>query len=78
MGRRKRVAEVAIYSTGLGATGASHHFVQRCAARESAWKTMVYHRYPKLGSVGDVAKHFILAFQTGVDHGLISMSSAVS
>jgi hypothetical protein len=66
MGRRKRVAEAAIDSTGLGATGASPYFVQRRAARESAWKTMVYHRFPKLGLVGDVATHMILAFQTGV------------
>lgn len=38
MGRRKRVNEAAIDSTGLGATSASPYFVQRRAARESPWK----------------------------------------
>jgi transposase len=66
LGRRKRVAEAAIDSTGMGATCASPYFVQRRAARETPWKTVVYHRYPKLGLVTDVESHLILAFQTGL------------
>ena len=29
------------------------------------WKTVVYHRFPKLGVVCDVESHFILAAQEG-------------
>ncbi|MHC2071122.1 transposase [Bremerella sp. T1] len=46
MGRRKRIADVAIDSTGLSATCASAYFVRRRNTLKSAWKTIVYHRYP--------------------------------
>lgn len=65
MGRRLVVPDTAIDSTGLGATCASAYFVKRRSRKESPWKTMVYHRYPKLGVVSDVTSHFILAFQSG-------------
>ena len=65
MGRRVVVPDTAIDSTGLGATCASAYFVKRRSRKENPWKTMVYHRYPKLGVVSDVSNHFILAFQSG-------------
>ncbi len=65
MGRRSVVPDSAIDSTGLGATCASAYFVKRRSRKENPWKTMVYHRYPKLGVVSDVTSHFILAFQSG-------------
>ena len=65
MGRRSVVPDTAIDSTGLGATCASAYFVKRRSRKENPWKTMAYHRYPKLGVVGDVTDHFILAFQSG-------------
>ena len=65
MGRRSVVPDTAIDSTGLGATCASAYFVKRRSRKENPWKTMVYHRYPKLGVVSDVTNHFILAFQSG-------------
>ncbi|MCP4890494.1 MAG: hypothetical protein GY904_28335, partial [Planctomycetaceae bacterium] len=65
MGRRTVVPDAAIDSTGLSATCASAYFVKRRQRKDSPWKTMLYHRYPKLGVVSDVANHFILAFQSG-------------
>ena len=65
MRRRKRVPDAAIDSTGLAATSASAYFVKRRATKDSPWKSMIYHRYPKLGLVSDATNHFILAFQTG-------------
>lgn len=65
MGRRSVVPDSAIDSTGMGATCASAYFVKRRSRKESPWKTMVYHHYPKLGVVSDVSSHFILAFQAG-------------
>ena len=62
MNGRRRVPDAAIDSTGLGATSASAYFVKRRVTKESPWKSMVYHRYPKLGVVSDVTNHFILAF----------------
>ena len=65
MGRRSVVPDTAIDSTGLGATCASAYFVKRRSRKENPWKTMLYHRYPKLGVVSDVTNHFILAFESG-------------
>ena len=65
MGRRSVVQDTAIDSTGLSATCASAYFVRRRNRKESPWKTVSYHRYPKLGVVSDVTNHFILAFQSG-------------
>ena len=65
LGRKHCVARAAIDSTGLECSSASGYFVRRRAAVGSAWKTMVYHRYPKLGIVCDVETHFILAAQDG-------------
>lgn len=65
MGRRSVVPDTAVDSTGLEATCASSYFVKRRSRKENPWKTMVYHRYPKLGVVSDVTNHFILAFQSG-------------
>ncbi|MFN3150452.1 transposase [Bremerella sp.] len=65
MGRRKRVPEAAIDSTGLEATCASAYFVRRRKTKDSPWKTVVYQRYPKLSLVSDVRTHFILAYRVG-------------
>ena len=65
MGRRKRVPDAAIDSTGLEATCASAYFVRRRKTKDSPWKTIVYQRYPKLSLVSDVRSHFILAYRVG-------------
>lgn len=64
LGRRQCVPLAAIDSTGLECTAASGYFVRRRASVSGPWKTMTYHRYPKLGVICDVASHFILAFGT--------------
>jgi hypothetical protein len=64
LGRRRRVARAAIDSTGLESSAASGYFVNRRRYVGGPWKTVLYHRYPKLGLVCDVETHFILAFQT--------------
>jgi len=65
MGRRQRVPSAAIDSTGLQCGTASAYFVHRRKKVGSPWKTVVYHRYPKLGLVCDTSHHFILAFHAG-------------
>ena len=65
MGRRQRVRSAAIDSTGLQCGTASAYFVRRRKKVGSPWKTVVYHRYPKLGVVCDTSSHFILAFRVG-------------
>ena len=65
MGRRVRVPSAAIDSTGLQCGTASAYFVRRRKKTGSPWKTVVYHRYPKLGIVCDTSNHFILAFHAG-------------
>ncbi|TWT73507.1 Transposase DDE domain protein [Posidoniimonas polymericola] len=64
LGRRRRVPLAAIDSTGLECTSASAYFVRRRAAVSSPWKTVVYHRFPKLSVICNVDTHFILAFET--------------
>ena len=64
LGRRKRVPLAAIDSTGLECTAASGYFVRRRATTAGPWKSMAYHRFPKLGVICDVTSHFILAFDT--------------
>lgn len=64
LGRRQRVPLSAIDSTGMECTAASGYFVRRRASVAGPWKTMVYHRYPKLGVICDVTSHFILALDT--------------
>jgi hypothetical protein len=64
LGRRQRVPLSAIDSTGMECTAASGYFVRRRANTDGPWKTLVYHRYPKLGVICDVESHFILAFDT--------------
>jgi Transposase DDE domain len=61
MGRKRRVARAAIDSTGLESSAASGYFVRRRERVGMPWKTIVYHHFPKLGVVCDVAAHFILA-----------------
>ena len=63
MQRRKQVVNSAIDSTGLSATSTSAYFVKRRAIKSGPWKTITYHRYPKLGVVTDVASHFIIAYE---------------
>lgn len=67
LGRKRRVRSAAIDSTGLECTSASAYFVKRRAHVSAPWKTMVYHRFPKLGVVCDTSDHFILAMAAG--HG---------
>jgi hypothetical protein len=64
LGRRQRVPLSAIDSTGMECTAASGYFVRRRANTVGPWKTMVYHRFPKLDVICDVDSHFILAFDT--------------
>lgn len=64
LGRRQRVPLAAADSTGLECTSASGYFVRRRAKQDSPWKTVVYHHFPKLAVICDVASHFILAFDT--------------
>ncbi len=64
-GQRRRVKSVAADSTGLESTSASAYFVRRRVRVTSPWKTVVYHRYPKLGLVCDIRTHFLLAGRAG-------------
>lgn len=64
-GRRRRIASSAIDSTGLESTAASGYFVKRRQRVSEPWKTVVYHRYPKLGLVCDTSCHFILSVRVG-------------
>lgn len=64
-GRRRRVASSAVDSTGLECTAASGYFVRRRHRVNLPWKTLVYHRYPKLGVVCDTSCHFILSMRVG-------------
>jgi hypothetical protein len=64
-GRRRRVKSSAIDSTGLECSSASPYFVRRRHRQNSPWKTVVYHRFPKLGLVCDTSCHFILSLQAG-------------
>ena len=61
MKRRKRVGRAAIDSTGLESSSASNYFVRRRAATGSPWKSMVYHRFPKLVVLCQTDSHMILA-----------------
>jgi hypothetical protein len=65
LGRKRRVSRAAIDSTGLESSAASGYFVRRRRYVGGPWKTVVYHRFPKLGIVCDVQTHFILAAQEG-------------
>ena len=65
LGRRRRVAQAAIDSTGLECTTASGYFIRRRTRVAQPWKTVVYHRYAKLGVVCDTRRHFILACGVG-------------
>jgi hypothetical protein len=65
MGRKRRVRRAAIDSTGLESSAASGYFVRRRRHVGGPWKTVIYHRFPKLGVVCDVEAHFILAAQEG-------------
>ena len=65
MGRKRRVKRAAIDSTGLECSCASGYFVRRRSRGSEAWKTVVYHHYPKLGVVCDGDGHFILACRVG-------------
>ncbi len=64
LGRNPGIRTVAADFTGLACTTASGYCMRRRAKAESAWKTMAYHHFPKLGLVCDTSNHFILAFQT--------------
>ena len=64
-GRRRRVKSSAVDSTGLECSSASPYFVRRRNRITGPWKTVVYHRYPKLGLVCDTSCHFILALHAG-------------
>jgi len=64
-GRQRRVKSSAADSTGLECSSASPYFVRRRNRIAGPWKTVVYHRYPKLGLVCDTTCHFILALHAG-------------
>ena len=65
MNRKKRVPRAAMDSTGREASPASPYFVRRRAAAGSPWKSMVYHRFPKLALLCKTDTHFILGYRTG-------------
>lgn len=65
LGRKRRIRRSAIDSTGLEASAASGYFIRRRDRVGTPWKTVLYHRFPKLGVVCDVETHFILAAQEG-------------
>lgn len=65
LGRKRRVPRAAIDSTGLEASAASGYFVRRRQRVGMPWKSVVYHRFPKLGVVCDIQTHFILAAHAG-------------
>lgn len=44
---------------------ASGYFIKRRVRATEPWKTVVYHRFAKLGVVCDTRDHFILAYQVG-------------
>ncbi|HVT30377.1 MAG TPA: transposase, partial [Lacipirellulaceae bacterium] len=64
MNRKKRVARAAMDSTGLEASPASPYFVRRRAATGSPWKSMVYHRFPKLSILCTTDSHFVLGYRS--------------
>jgi hypothetical protein len=64
MGQRKYVQLAAMDSTGLESTAASPYFAKRRSRQENPWKTVVYHRYPKLAIVCRKLIQFIIGFQT--------------
>jgi Transposase DDE domain len=64
MGQRKYVQLAAVDSTGLESTTASPYFVKRRSRQENPWKTVVYHRYPKLAIVCNTFDQFVIAFDT--------------
>ena len=64
-GRRRRVQSSAVDSTGLECTAASAYFVRRRHRVSLPWKTVVYHRFPKLGLICDTSCHFILSIRVG-------------
>ena len=74
MGRRRRVPSAAVDSTGLQCGTASAYFVRRRKKVGSSWKTVVYHRYPKLDVVSNTSNHFILAFHVGRDLRLLALA----
>ncbi len=65
LGRKRRVKRAAIDSTGLECTSASGYFVRRRSRVENPWKTVVYHRFPKLGVVASTDDHFVFALHVG-------------
>lgn len=65
MKRRRRVKRSAIDSTGFEGTSASGYFVRRRRYVGGPWKSVTYHRFPKLGVVCDGDDHFILACRAG-------------
>lgn len=65
MKRKKRVQRAAMDSTGLESSPASPYFVRRRAATGSPWKSMVYHRFPKLALLCKTDSHFVLGYRSG-------------
>jgi hypothetical protein len=61
LGRKRRVKRAAIDSTGLECTAASGYFVRRRRHVGGPWKSVVYHRYPKLSVVTSTDDHFVYA-----------------
>lgn len=65
MKRKKRVQRAAMDSTGLESSPASPYFVRRRAATGSPWKSMIYHRFPKLAILCKTDSHFVLGYRSG-------------
>ncbi len=54
----------AMDSTGLESSPASPYFVRRRATTESPWKSMIYHRFPRLALLCTTDSHFVLGYRT--------------
>jgi DDE family transposase len=65
LGRKRKVPTVALDSTGLESSAASAYFIKRRVRTSQPWKTVVYHRYAKLGLVCDTGRHFIVSLRVG-------------
>jgi Transposase DDE domain len=61
LGRKRTVSMAALDSTGLETSAASAYFIKRRVRTGEPWKTVVYHRYAKLGVVCNTQDHFILS-----------------
>ncbi len=61
LGEQPQIELAAVDSTGMESHHISRYFVRRRASESSAWQSMYYTKYPKLGVVCDCRSHIILS-----------------